>query len=426
MKGISYRNRNQGKYDAKGNARKPNWTYRFEGACIGGKRQFIEKSGFATKKDAIVAGTKAFQQYNNCGSVFEDTAMSYSDCLDSWLENYVSVKCQPLTKESYEKQLNLHIRPVLGKYQLTAIRRESVQNLINGLFREKYSRNSIVNILGMLSSSLRYARRQGWIEHNPADDIDIPTTRQCTNNRKKVREPIPRYIMEKIFQRFPEGHPERIGIMLAYHCGLRIGEAYGLTWDDVDLNWGSIYLQRQVQWSKQQHVYILCPPKYESCRRIRLDNVIWEFLKREKQRQDAGRLEAGDKYVQLYVDENNHLNTEQRGEPINMVNTRPDGTYIQERVMQHATMVIKTELGYDKFDFHSLRHTHATELCEAGVNIKEIQRRLGHSTMEVTSKRYLHATELMEDQSVELMNGMFDSSGQPGNALAKNRLKIAK
>ena len=214
--------------------------------------------------------------------------------------------------------------------------------------------------------------------------------------------------------------------MLAYHCGLRIGEAYGLTWDDVDLNWGSIYLQRQVQWSKNQHAYILCPPKYESCRRIRLDNVIWEFLKREKQRQDAGRLEAGDKYVQLFIDENNHLNTEQRGEPINMVNTRPDGTYIQERVMQHATMIIKTELGYEKFDFHSLRHTHATELCEAGVNIKEIQRRLGHSTMEVTSKRYLHATELMEDESVELMNDMFGSPAQPGSIIAKTGLRIAK
>ena len=101
MKGITYRNRNQGKKDAKGNAKKPNWVYRFEGASIGGKRQFFEKGGFATKRDAIVAGTKAFQQYNNCGSVFEDTAMSYSDCLDSWLENYVSVRCLPMTKESY-------------------------------------------------------------------------------------------------------------------------------------------------------------------------------------------------------------------------------------------------------------------------------------------------------------------------------------
>ena len=88
--------------------------------------------------------------------------------------------------------------------------------------------------------------------------------------------------------------------------------------------------------------------------------------------------------------------------------------------------IIKTELGYDKFDFHSLRHTHATELCEAGVNIKEIQRRLGHSTMEVTSKRYLHATEMMEDQSVELLNQMYGCSNEPPRDGCRVRLRIAR
>ena len=413
MKGVAYRNRNAGKMDSKGNPKKPNWVYRFEGASIGGKRHFFEKGGFATKREAIIAGTKAFQQYNTCGSVFQDTAMSYSDCLDCWLKDYVSVRCLPMTKQNYEKCLDLYIRPVLGKYKLTAIRRENIQNLLNDMFRQRYSRNSLVNILGMISSSFRFARRQGWIENNPATDIDLPTSRQCVNNRKHVRDAIPRYVIDRILERFPEGHPERIGIMLGYHCGMRLGEAYGLVWDDVDLIWGSIYLRRQVQWDSQNHVYVIVPPKYDSNRRIKLDNIIWEFLKREKERQDRGRLEAGDKYVQLFIDENNRLNYDKRGEPIFMVNTRPDGTYIQERVTQHLTHIVKTELGYSKFDFHSLRHTHATELCEAGVNIKEIQRRLGHSTMEVTSKRYLHATELMEEQSVDLMNEMHGCSDQP-------------
>ena len=292
MKGVAYRNRNAGKMDSKGNPKKPNWVYRFEGASIGGKRHFFEKGGFATKREAIIAGTKAFQQYNTCGSVFQDTAMSYSDCLDCWLKDYVSVRCLPMTKQNYEKCLDLYIRPVLGKYKLTAIRRENIQNLLNDMFRQRYSRNSLVNILGMISSSFRFARRQGWIENNPATDIDLPTSRQCVNNRKHVRDAIPKYVIDRILERFPEGHPERIGIMLGYHCGLRLGEAYGLVWDDVDLIWGSIYLRRQVQWDSQNHVYVIVPPKYDSNRRIKLDNIIWEFLKREKERQDRGRLEA--------------------------------------------------------------------------------------------------------------------------------------
>lgn len=407
MNGISYTNRNAGKHDKNGNTKKPNWQYRFEGASIGGKRQFIQKSGFPTKQAAIVAGTKAFQEYNTTGTVFHDRHMSYSDCLDSWLENYVGIRCNPITLENYNNYINLYIRPALGMYSLISIRRETVQSFINGMHKKQFSRNTLVNLLGIINNSLRYARRQGWLEINPADDIDLPTTRQCTLNRKKVREPVPDDVMEKIFERFPEGHPAHLPIMLAYHCGMRLGEVFGLAWKDVDLELGCIYVRQQVQWSKLDHVYYIVPPKYDSYRRIKLDTVMLGLLKREHIRQLEGKLLYGKDYKQLYLDDRNKLNSENRGSPIDLVNTRPNGTYIQERTTQHYNHVIRTELGYNKFDFHSLRHTHATELCEEGVNIKEIQRRLGHSTMEVTSKRYLHATERMEDESIELMNAKF-------------------
>ena len=140
-----------------------------------------------------------------------------------------------------------------------------------------------------------------------------------------------------------------------------------------------------------------------------MDNVLWSLLKREKIRTNTARLKLGEKYRQLYIDDDGYLNTQKRGQPVHMVNTRLDGTYVQERTMTHSTRVVKKELDYEKFDFHSLRHTHATELSEAGVNIKEIQRRLGHSTMDVTSKRYLHATKAMEEESIEKMNMMFGS-----------------
>ena len=131
--------------------------------------------------------------------------------------------------------------------------------------------------------------------------------------------------------------------------------------------------------------------------------------------QGADRLRGTDVPVILDQMEGNLLDLtlqigmQNRGQPVHMVTTRLDGTYVQERTMTHSTRVVKNELGYEKFDFHSLRHTHATELSEAGVNIKEIQRRLGHSTMDVTSKRYLHATKAMEEESVEKMNRMFGS-----------------
>ena len=100
--------------------------------------------------------------------------------------------------------------------------------------------------------------------------------------------------------------------------------------------------------------------------------------------------------------------------------------HIQERTTTYYNSVVKNEIGWEKFDFHSLRHTHATELCEAGVNIKEIQRRLGHSTMEVTSKRYLHATEKMEQDSVELMNRMHSAEEAGPDKDGPNLLQLVK
>ena len=55
MKGITYRNKNEGKKDANGKAKKANWCYRFEMAKVGGVRKFMEKSGFATKKETLVS-----------------------------------------------------------------------------------------------------------------------------------------------------------------------------------------------------------------------------------------------------------------------------------------------------------------------------------------------------------------------------------
>lgn len=55
--------------------------------------------------------------------------------------------------------------------------------------------------------------------------------------------------------------------------------------------------------------------------------------------------------------------------------------------------MIKKDLGIDNFNFHSLRHTHATMLIEAGANIKDVSLRLGHSIIETTLQIYTHQTK---------------------------------
>ena len=404
---VYYRNRNKGKVDKQGRPLKPRWEYRFAGAFVRGKRIIFSKSGFATKQEAIAAGTKAQSEYMATGAVFKESTMSYGDCLDSWMENYVKIRCAPSTVRNYENFVRKHIFPTLGQYRLTSIRHETVQRFIIGLYHQQYARSTMVNLLGVISCSMRYAKRQGWIQINPAEDIDLPSQRESALLPSKQRDSIPRDVIAKILERFPEGHPSHLPIMLAYHCGLRKGEVFGLSWDMVDLDEGLLYVSRQMQRYKGHKSWQLVLPKYNSSRRVRLDPVIWDLLRRTREQQLKRREHYGELYTVTRIDAEGSLGDE--GEEIEMVLTRDDGSFIIPEVTHNISYVVRKELGYGLFDFHSLRHTHATELCENGVNLKEIQRRLGHKSVEVTNRIYLHATDAMERESMEIMRKMYDT-----------------
>lgn len=53
-----------------------------------------------------------------------------------------------------------------------------------------------------------------------------------------------------------------------------------------------------------------------------------------------------------------------------------------------------------------MRHTHATILLEAGVNVKEVQHRLGHKDIQTTLNIYTHLTKKMEDEAVDVLNDL--------------------
>ena len=85
-----------------------NYQYRFEIASVDGKRKWISKSGFKTKREAKEAGRLAQNEYERTGLVVEPSDMSYADFLDLWLEEDAKTSCKETTIQSYAKKIRIY------------------------------------------------------------------------------------------------------------------------------------------------------------------------------------------------------------------------------------------------------------------------------------------------------------------------------
>ena len=198
-----------------------------------------------------------------------------------------------------------------------------------------------------------------------------------------------------ILGRFPAGSSCYLPLMLGYHCGMRLGEVFGLTWDDIDFDARTLTVRRQVQEIGGR--WTLVPPKYESVRTITLDSQMLDALRDAQNRQQQAQSDYDEYYTYLYLDSSGVISGSQSGTPVFLVNVRENGEYIQPRVTQHLCKVAHRELDMPEFDFHTLRHTHTTMLIEAGVSPLVVQERLGHKNIQTTLGIYAEVTETMRD-----------------------------
>ena len=382
------------------------WEYYFETAKIDGKRKRISKGGFATKADAVKAGSEAYNEYNNSGQKFIPSEISVSDYLEYWLNTYCINNLKESTVANYRKRIKLHIAPKIGRYKLSTVTLTILQELINDMYKKGYSRNTIMVIKGILSNSFNYAVQPlGYIKSSPMLYIKTPKL----DNKKTRSAPhvfIDQEHIDMIFDRFPKGSTAYIPLLLGYKCGMRIGEAFAVTWDNVDFKNSTITISKQLQWDEKAGKWYITSPKYNSVRTIDIDKMLLDFLKETKEKQEKAKAYYDDCYITLYIDKNDYIN-ESEGIPINFINVRENGGFIQPRIMQHTSAVIHKT--FPEFDFHSLRHTHCTMLVESNAPLKYIQERLGHKNIKVTMDIYNHITNSQKEMGRKIVDDLFSN-----------------
>lgn len=411
------------------------WSYAFEGAKIDGKRNTIEKGGFATEEEAYNEGVKAYQEYHEAGMVFKPSESSVADYLDWWVDNVGNVNVRPNTIANYRKMIRCHLKPDLGGYFLKSLSPAVIDAWVIGKWKQyHYAHGTIDNMLKVLKVALDYAVYPGkFIKENPARYIKAPNEAKSASRKRPV---LSTEDVKKILNRFPFGNSYHIPILLGFHTSFRIAEVLGLCWEDVDLDAGVITLKQQIQRitgsgkhgaaGKNTGIYHICPVKTKASERtIKIGPTLIKELRawRERQKENA-RLFAGDyrknyvsyefeeKYTKQFI---NRVKTYAAADKITLptvdfVCTQECGDFVRANSFSSAARIARVELGVDNFDFHSLRHTHATLLIEGGAKIKDVSQRLGHASVETTLDTYTRDTEAMQNETVDMFERLIQKN----------------
>lgn len=404
MAKVSVRNRNKNQTYKDGRRKPANWEYRFPIAPVDGVRKHESKAGFKSEQEAYDAGLKAMAEYLEGGSVVKPSEMSLSDFLDEWMEMHVKVNMALNTYDAYSIHIRRHLKPMIGHYRLNALTPKLLQEFANEVKKKPLSRNYRINILATLRSALDYAvSPMQYIKANHARSIVMP---RMTADRS-TRMVFSTAEWKKIEKRFPFGHKYHVPLLIGYHTGARISEILALTWDDVDFEKGTITINRQImryqRFGEEKGPWCFAPPKSDAGIRVmRVGTTLLTALRKEKNRQHTSRL-VYEEYWKTYGSrhyEDDLYEIVEGGQGEDFVCRLEDGSHMHNTRFQYCPRIIKNELGIE-FNFHSLRHTHATMLAENGVNVKNLQARLGHELVSTTLQTYVHDTDTMRDEAVE-------------------------
>ncbi|MBQ1632956.1 MAG: tyrosine-type recombinase/integrase [Clostridia bacterium] len=188
--------------------------------------------------------------------------------------------------------------------------------------------------------------------------------------------------------------------LLGMYCGLRINEAFGLKWDHVDLDAGTILIDRQQQY--QDGLIKLVPVKTRNGNRtIYLSDKLKVYFQELASRRaaDAIKYKAVREQKQRFIDDldgSKISSTE-------LVNCLPNGTIQTVNSFKYPTREIKSKLGIN-FKYHYLRHTFGTRMAELNTPEHLLLKQMGHGNIHVTQLYYLAVTKTGVDVLKDNLN----------------------
>ena len=329
-----------------------------------GKRKRITKTvKTKRKKDAEKVLRDMLTEIDR-GTFVQPNNLLVRDMLDKWLRSK-KADVAPSTYSSYSLIIDKHLNPTFGNYEAQELQSIAIEDYKNSLAGKKANR-TIKYHLDVLDFAYKYAIKFNLVGKNPVATIDKPI-------RKKGKVDI--FTPEQLenFEGFAREHRFFPIFFFAVRTGMRLGEIVGLQWDMV--NGKMITVARQLQRIEGEGLVLSEILKTSSSyRQIGISATLSDMLK---------ALPKHGPYV--FCQENGH----------------PHETNKPSKEFTKLTKKLKM-----KSNFHMLRHTHASFLLAAGLDIIKVQRRLGHERPSTTTDLYGHLIPNQKDEAGDIFENI--------------------
>ena len=339
----------------------------------------------STQKEVRQKLTKILAEIDD-GTYMEPSKIKVKDWMELWLKDYIgNVKAS--TVKSYRDHVNLNIIPYIGEARLSKLSSPMLQRMYNDLMEEKnLSPKSIKNIHGVLHRSLEQARKLGYIPRNPLDAVILPRI-----EKKQIR-PLEDDQLTWFLNEI-KGHKYELVYYVTVFTGMREGEILGLTWDCVNFEDNTLFINKQHGKAKDGPGYHFTSLKNDKPRKIEVANAVMDALRRQK----AWQEEMAEVMCDLWSN------------PDDLVFTNEYGRYLCNQTVYLCFKKIVKKMGLDHLRFHDLRHTFAVNSLRAGDDIKTVQDNLGHHTAAFTLEVYAHSSGGMKHESACRMDNFIKS-----------------
>ena len=281
----------------------------------------------------------------------------------------------PRTYASYAMIIRKHLVPVFGQFEAQKVQPLMIENYKNEKLQLKLANRTVKYHLDILDFAFKYGQKFNIVGRNPMDKIDKPL-----KVKSKIQILTPSQL--KDFEDYARENKYFPIYYFAVRTGMRLGEVLGLQWSSVD---GKIItVANQLQRIEDEGL------------------VLGDILK------------TSSSYRKLSVS----------GNVLNMLETlKGNSNYVfcQENGQPHEPKNVSKVFGKlasnisIKSNFHILRHTHASFLLAAGVDIIKVQMRLGHERPSTTTDLYGHLIPNENDKTGDIFETILEGGQRLGN-----------